>query len=231
MDRALQKLIGEMCDSKQIVKAMAEKDYDGIYEVLMELYEEHSILLTDEFSLFNMVYEAIKTENINDMVEIIKMCITLYKFNLIGYIVEYFEKMEEDNTLKHNNSFQDKYLFNRLNLIRLNDITEEDVLNAAENIILLSDENYSKAKAIHIVLNMPIMDEDYNYLLRYSESLIHQNQLTYFSLVLGVIYNKLDVFMEEFHVMKALREEFNRISSAHEQDLISELNDLKRIKL
>lgn len=231
MDRALQKLIGEMCDSKQIVKAMAEKDYDGIYEVLMELYEEHSILLTDEFSLFDIVYEAIKNENINDMVEIIKMCITLYKFNLISYIVEYFEKMEEDDTLKYNNSFQDKYLFNRLTLNRLNDITEEEVLNAAENIILLSDENYSKAEAIHIVLNMPIMDEDYNALLRYSESLIHQNQLTYFNLVLGVIYNKLDAFMEEFHVMKALREEFNRISSAHEQNLINQLNDLKRIKL
>ena len=78
---------------------------------------------------------------------------------------------------------------------------------------------------------MPIEDDDTNLQIKFVESLIHSNALTYWPLVIGILKGNLDEFMEEYAAMKALREEFYNIQKPYEHETRQLLLNLERISL
>jgi len=231
MDRALEKLIGELCDNIELKKAIIEKDYEEAISIVQEEYNIYNVYIVDEFSFFDVIYNAIKEEDVTMLEELIASSVNLYMYNLIANLLKYFAIISEDASKKEDWEITECYLTDRFSLEKINNLSDEDIKWAAREILELKDKKYFKAEAIREVLKMPIEDDDTNLQIKYVESLIHSNALTYWPLVIGILKGNLDEFMEEYAAMKALREEFYNIQKPYEHETRQLLLNLERISL
>lgn len=231
MDRALEKLIGELCDNIELKKAIIEKDYEEAISIVQEEYNIYNVYIVDEFSFFDVIYNAIKEEDVTMLEELIASSVNLYMYNLIANLLKYFAIISEDASKKEDWEITECYLTDRFSLEKINNLSDEDIKWAAREILELKDKKYFKAEAIREVLKMPIEDDDTNLQIKFVESLIHSNALTYWPLVIGILKGNLDEFMEEYAAMKALREEFYNIQKPYEHETRQLLLNLERISL
>lgn len=210
MNKALKKQILAIVPNEELKRFLNTEEFDFAQSIIDEIKNDLCVY-NGPSDLFNDLYYAIESEDIELFHKIFLACFYLSNLTAISTVLETHSIMSNPEKRSILPEIEKAY-FLALNIInRFEELKNLDEIASFKALLALKRKRYNKIRGLKSVFLMPLADDltsSYTALANYIESLIHSNELTSDDVIHALLNNNYDALMEKIKILSCLKEKY-----------------------
>lgn len=210
MDKKLFKQLTEIIPSVDFKNQLKMNDLEAARVVVSCIYDETDPFL-NEFTLFDEIYYGLQSNDFDNLIILLETSKILFMLDLIITILDYLATDLKNLSKESRKAREDLYLQSRFFLSYLDNLDENFAIKTIKEMQKLLACSNEKAEIVgEMVINS--LSSNHELLSGCIEELIHNNEITYRDLMLGIIKGDLKPFVEQFQLVEFLRRKYSEVT-------------------
>lgn len=210
MDKKLFKQLTEIIPSVDFKNQLIMNDLEAARVVVSCIYDETDPFL-NEFTLFDEIYYGLQNNDIDNLITLLETSKILFMLDLIITILDYLATDLKNLSKESRKAREDLYLQSRFFLSYLDNLDENFAIKTIKEMKKLLACSNEKAEIVgEMVINS--LSSNHELLSGCIEELIHNNEITYRDLMLGIIKGDLKPLVEQFQLVEFLRRKYSEVT-------------------
>lgn len=210
MDKKLFNQLTEIIPSVDFKNQLKMNDLEAARVVVSCIYDETDPFL-NEFTLFDEIYYGLQNNDIDNLITLLETSKILFMLDLIITILDYLATDLKNLSKESRKAREDLYLQSRFFLSYLDNLDENFAIKTIKEMQKLLACSNEKAEIVgEMVINS--LSSNHELLSGCIEELIHNNEITYHDLMLGIIKGDLKPLVEQFQLVEFLRRKYSEVT-------------------